>query len=143
MTDYGYGVDMSRTEFIPNAAKYILEHFASEDLRGDFRAFCEDNPELVEDGEAEEIFIDEYEDDLTYASGIEAFIVRCINDNECPTADAFAYNDYCIYVGARIPANDEEKAKMLTQEDIRRILVKYLNPILESDVTVEFLEISD
>lgn len=141
MIDYCYGVDMSRVRFIPNFAKYILEHFATEELLTRFKDFCEDYPQLVENGEAEEFFIVEYTDNSPYASGIAAFLVRCINDNECPTANAFSYKDYCLGVKARIPANDEEKAKMLTQEDIRRILVKYLNPILESDVTVEFLEI--
>lgn len=141
MVDYGYGVDMSNAKFIDNAAHHLLRNFASAAVKQEFEDFCEDNPELVEDGTAEEVFVDEFEDDITCGSGIEGFIVRCINDNECPHADAFAYSNCCIYVGARIPANAEERAKMLTQEDIQGILAKYLNPILESELTVEFLEI--
>lgn len=141
--DFGYGVDMSRARMKPDAAKYVFEHYATDDLRDDFKEFCEDNPEIVEDGTAVEVFVEEFEDDITCASGIEGFLVKCINDAECKKYSDFIYDDYCIYVGARIPANQTQKASMLTMEDIHKILAKYLNPILETELVVEYVEINN
>ena len=143
IVDFGYGVDTSRVEFKQDAAKYILKNFASQDVLDEFEGYCADNADLVEDGTAEEMFVEEYEDSVSYATGICGLIVRCINDNECGGADIFEYDDYCIYLGVRIPTNDAEKAKMLTQEDVRRILAKYLNPILRCDVNIEHLSINN
>lgn len=143
IVDFGYGVDMSRTEFKQDAAKYIIKNFASKEVLGEYEDFCEDNADLVDDGIAEEVFVEEYEDAVSYAPGMCGLIVRCINDNECGGADIFEYDDYCIYLGARIPDNDAEKAKMLTKEDVRRILAKYLNPILKCDVNIEHLQINN
>lgn len=143
IVDFGYGVDTSRVEFKQDAAKYILKNLASQEVLDEFEGYCADNADLVEDGTAEEMFVEEYEDSVSYATGIFGLIVRCINDNECGGADIFEYDDYCVYLGARIPANDAEKAKMLTQEDVRRILAKYLNPILQCDVSIEHLSINN
>lgn len=141
--DFGYGVDMSRVNYKSGAARYIFEHYATDDIHKEFDDFCEDNPDLVEDGNAVDVFVEEYEDGITCASGLEGFLVRCINDAEFSKRDEFIYDDYCIYVGARIPADDSEKDNMLTMVDIRRILSKYLNPILEEDVNIECLEINN
>ena len=141
--DFGYGVDMSRVKFKSGAARYIFEHYANDDIRNEFASFCEDNQDLVEDDTAVETFVEEYEDPITWASGIEGFLVRCINNAECKDYNDFAYDDYCIYVGARIPADEVQKSSLLTMEDIRRILAKYLNPVLEAEAIVESLEIRD
>lgn len=127
----------------PDAAKYVFEHYATDDLRDDFKEFCDENPDLVEDGTAVEVFVEEFEDDITCTSGIEGFLVRCINDAESYKQHEFMYDDYCIYVGARIPEDGSDRQRMLTKADIRRVLAKYLNPILEAEAVVESLEIRD
>ena len=139
--DFGYGVDISRTQFVADAAKYTLEHYATKDILDEFEDYCKEYEDLVEEGIAESCFVEDYMDDVHCVDGIEAILIRCINDNECHGKDVFLYDDYCIYVGARIPANDDEKAELLTTESIRTILAKYLNPILTEPVSVKFLEI--
>ena len=141
IVDFGYGVDVSRMQFVTGAAKYILEHYATKDILDEFEDYCKENEDLVEDGVAESSFVEDYMDDTHCVDGIEAILIRCINDNECHGKDVFLYDDYCIYVGARIPANDDDKAALLTMENIRAILAKYLNPILTKSVNVELLEI--
>ena len=89
--DFGYGVDMSRVQLKPDAAKYVFEHYATDDLRDDFKEFCDENPDLVEDGTAVEVFVEEFEDDITCTSGIEGFLVRCINDAESYKEYEFMY----------------------------------------------------
>lgn len=139
--DFGYGVVMDDAEFKIDAAKYVLDNFATKEILAEFDEFKKDNPDLVDEDEAKVIFVDEYEDHTYYESGICGLLVKCINELECGGEHKFEYQDYCIYVGARIPSDNKEKIKMLTQEDIRKILTKYLNPILEGNVSLGFLEI--
>lgn len=141
IVDFGYGVDMSRAKLKPGAAKYVLDKYATEDILNEFKDFCSDYEELMENGDAEEAFVEGFEDDLLCVSGIEGLIVRCINDREYSKRDAFVYDGYCIYYGARIPANDTDKAEILTMENIRCVLAKYLSPILDNELNVEFLTI--
>ena len=141
VVDFGYGVDMSQANFKKGAAKYVLTNYAAEEILDDFKEFCAEYPDLVEDGSAEACFADEYEDNIYYTSGLEAIIVKSINVKE--NTDAFMYDDYCIYVGSRIPLNDNQRALMLTMEDINRILAKYLGPILEGDLVIESLVINN
>lgn len=143
VVDFGYGVDMSRAKFKNGAAKYVLDNYATKDILDEFKDFCSEYEELVENGDAEEAFVEDFEDDLSGASGIEGLIVRCINDREFDKSDAFIYDDYCIYYGARIPANDMEKAGILTMENVRYVLAKYLSPILDNELNVEFLTINN
>lgn len=141
--DFGYGVDASGVDFKLGAAKYAFENFASPRLREEFNQFCEDNEDLVEDGTAAEVFVEAFENSVYYSNGIEAFLVACINDNECSGEDVFFNEDCCIYVPARIPEDDKAKEKMLTQERIREILARYLNPLVDDYVEVETVEIHD
>lgn len=141
--DFGYGTIIDNAELKMGAAKYVLENFASQEILDEFKDFCKDNADMIDSEAAEELFVEEYEDPIYYDSGIYGLLVRCINDREFGGSRKFAYEDYCIYVGARIPDNDDEKADMLTKEDIRKILAKYLTPILKNGVTVQFLEIHD
>lgn len=151
--DFGYGADMSRMNFKQGAAEYIIENLASPRLRKEFEQFCEDCkdecevfPSTGEDFgmlEQADSFAAEYED-YYCNTGIEALLVACINDNECGGEEVFFYEDYCIYVPARIPEDDKAKEKMLTQERIREILAKYLNPIITDDsIVVESVETHD
>ena len=141
--DFGYGVVMDNVEFKLDAAKYVLDNFATQEILDEFNEFRKYNDDITDDDEAKEIFVDEYEDPIYCEGGICGLLVRCINAHECGESHKFAYEDYCIYVGARIPADDDEKSGMLTMDDIRKILAKYLNPILKNNVNVEFLEIHD
>ncbi len=141
--DYGYGVDMSRAKFCNNAAQYVMANLASESLKTDLLEFMTDNPELDAE-EAVVEFVDSYEDDIHCNTGLEAIIVRCINDNECNGRDEFLYEDHCIYVGARIPRNDADRSAMKTMEEIQSTLAKYLCPnVIETPISIESLEIHE
>lgn len=141
--DFGYGVDLSRTNFKADAPKYIIEHLAPSSILKQFKEYCAENSEDLNEVEATLCFADEYESDIHYIRGIEALLVDCINLSECDGNDTFLYEDYCIYVGARIPVDEKHKASLLTTQDIQRILAKYLNPLLIDTVCVEFLEIRE
>ena len=141
--DFGYGVDLSRTNFKPEAPKYIIEHLAPASILEQFKEYCAENSKNLEEMEAALCFSDEYENDVHYIRGIEALLVDCINIAECDGNDTFLYDDYCIYVGARIPADEQHRASLLTMQDIQKILAKYLNPILIDTVRIEFLEIRE
>ena len=141
--DFGYGVDMSKAKYKPGAHGYVFKHFASSGLLEEYEAFVKSNEDLIRDGEAEEIFVGEFVNEYDYSTGIDAFLVRCINDNEFGGKTFLYYDDYCIYVSARVPEDDEDKKEMLTKERIREILTAYLNPVLEDIVRVETLTIHE
>ena len=143
IVDFGYGVVLDDAQTRIEAANYLLDNFATKEILGEFNEFHKRNSDITSNEEAKEIFAEEYEDDTCCESGLFGLLARCINDLECGGDHIFAYKDHCIYVGARIPANDEEKNKILTMSDIRKILVKYLSPLLENDMNFRFLDIND
>ena len=145
--DFGFGVDMSRdqAQFREGAALFIVQNLLSPEVETLWRVFREEHPELTDDAEAADMFCDEYTDEEGFYDGIEELLCRCMNDNECNGEPVFAYEDYCIFVGAKIPVDEADKVAMLTQEDIRRILAKYLNGehVLKDYPNIETLEITD
>ena len=78
-----------------------------------------------------------FEDDTTLTSGIEGLIVELINDQY--NDSVFSYEDCCIFVQATLPV---DKADYIpSQKEIRAILAKYLNPLIEEPITVGWYNI--
>lgn len=79
-------------------------------------------------------FLDGYENDTYCWSGFEAALVDTINECEFCGNAVFRFEDLCIYVEPYIPENREDVR--VTQEEIRKILAKYLDPLLEDPLSI-------
>ncbi len=138
---YGYGVNLSKTTFKPNATKYLWEKAKDIDwIKEEYETYCDENELDPNTGFVE--FVEEYQNDTTLNEGMEAFladVLKIVNVAEQP----FIYDDFCLVVPATVPINDAEKSSMLTQQEIREILAEFLNPILEEPITVEWLNICE
>ena len=142
---YGYGIDTSSDDFKlkPDAAKRLWEMAKNIDwVKESYQDYCFDN-DLDPDGGFEEDYIEDYEDDNTYNTGFEALLTDVINELVDPVEKPFVYDDCVIVVPATIPANDTEKASMLTQQKIREILAEYVNPLIEEPVVVGWYQVAE
>lgn len=144
---FGYGIDISELTFKPDAAKVVIENYGDDELRSDFRDFCCDGgidpADAVARVSAATDFAKEYEDPSSCESGLIALVTRCINRCESDREDIFSCNRFCIYYQSRVPMTEEDKAKMLTTEDVKTKLTTYLKPIVDEDLSFEFLTIYD
>ena len=142
----GYGIDTSSDNFKlkENAAEKLWKKVKDIDLlMDDYEEYCAANDLDSKESESFEIYVENYEDEDSLFAGFEALLVAVINEEIDPPTRPFTYDDYCIVVPAGIPADDKEKAAMLTQQRIREILAEYVNPLIEEPVVITWLNISD
>ncbi len=142
---YGYGINTSSDDFKlkPNAAKLLWEKAKNIDwLKECYKDYCHDNG-LDPDGGFEENYIEDYENDTTYNTGFEALLTNVINELVDPIERPFVYDDCVIIVPATIPANDTEKASMLTQQRIKEILAEYVNPFIKEPIVVGWYQVAE
>ncbi len=140
-TYYGYGINTSRKCFKPNAAQLLWEKAKNIDwVKEEYAEYLEYNG----DPEANyQDYIEDYENDTTCNTGFEAFLVDVINEFVDPIERPFVYDDCVIFVPATIPANDTEKASMLTQQRIREILAEHVNPLIKGPFTIGWFQIQE
>lgn len=154
MADFGYGVDLSssKVKWKDDSQKQVflraIKHKELKDYWDEFLSAIYENAESEAPGfepSEEDVadFVDQYEHETFGWCGAEGMLAEVINLERFDGKDVFAYEDCCLYVGARIPKDDAERQKMPTMEEIQSILAEYLNPLLEELVTVEYLEIHD
>lgn len=155
MNDYGYGVDLSasKTHWKNGCEKTVfLQAIKHNELKEYWDAFLEailegpdglDLPPYEPVDEDIESFVSQFEDRLHGWCGVEGMLAEVINLERFDGRDVFAYEDCCLYVGARIPKDDAERQKMPTMEEIQSIIAEYLYPLLEEPRPLEFLEIHD
>ncbi len=149
-TYYAYGINTYHDDvwglqykLKPNAAELLWKKAEKIDcIKEMYDEYCQDNG-LDQDIESREGFIDDYENDTTYNTGLEALLVDVINEEIDPVEKPFVYDDYIIGVPATLPVNDAEKASMLTQQRIREILAEYLNPLIETPVVISWYTIAE
>ncbi len=144
----GYGINLdSSARFKKNAAVLFMDkwYLATEYGQDAYKTYCEDSDLTPNDDESKEAFVESYENDTYCWSGLEGLLVDYINDYECDHEVVFRFEDYCIVVMAGIPENEEQKKRMLTQEDIAKILQKYLPVLLEenSALVIRWYTIND
>ncbi len=142
---YGYGIDTSSDDFKlkPNAAKLLWEKAKNIGwIEEGYEDYCHDN-DLDPNGGFEGEYIEDYENEYTYNTGLEALLTDVINEFVDSVEKPFVYDDYVIIVPATIPANDAERASMLTQQKIREILAEYVNPLIEDPVVVGWYQVSE
>lgn len=142
----GYGIILDDYELKPNAIMNLYKNLSQE--YKDFLGIDESVKDMQqEDSEADpedliEGFIEEYENDKYCWDGVTGFIVDWINFTEFNGRTVFRYEDYCIYVRATLPENEDERNKIPTTERIDEIIKKYVNPYLETNHTPEWLMIT-
>lgn len=145
MLDKGYGVIISECKFKEDAAATFMNHFALE--RNDqvyhaYAVFCDVNGYVWDDNEAKTAFAENFDDECT-GFGLEGLVARVIDDAEFEGAEYFITRDDCLYVPAIVPVDNEDKQAMPTQKDIQKLLAEYLNPLLETPVSVGWVEVAE
>lgn len=145
MTDKGYGVLIANNNtLIENACEKIVDMVLTGndvDLKEDYLQFCEDDGLAPDSKEAKEDFAATYESWTGFNDGGPiGLLADIINSKECRNDCVFYWIDDYLYVSARVPLDEKSKNSMLTQEDIRRILGKYLNPLLsEGEIELDWI----
>lgn len=144
----GFGVALdSEVKFKPNASVIFMDKFYLQDDYGKdvYRVYCEDGDLDPEDDASKEEFVDSYENETYCWYGLEGLLTDYINDHDCDHTVRFRNEDYCIVVMATIPEDEQDKASMLTQDQIIKILQKYLCVLLDenSPCNIQWLTIQD
>lgn len=131
---FGIVLDSS-ARFKDNAAVLFMNlwYLTTEYGQDTYMTYCEDSDLDPSQNESKEAFVDSYENEVYCWDGLEGLITDYINDYECNHEVRFRNEDYCIAVPATVPKNAEERNRMLTQEDIIRILQKYFSALLKGD----------
>ena len=139
MTYIGFGVVMDNAKWKDDAGKTLVKGygFVSEE----YGTYCKDN-DLDPKGGFEDEFIQDYQTDEGDL-GPEHLLTDIINNEKFGGREVFIYRDSVIHVPATIPKNAKEKENLPTQEDITRILKKYLEPVLASEVETDWFDIED
>ena len=145
MLDKGYGVILSECKFKEDASVTILDYAlnsGNDDLYHSYAVFCDNQGYAWDDEEAKRAFVECFDDEYTGCE-LEGLIARVIDDAEFDGAEYFITRDDCLYVSAEVPVDEEDKQAMPTQKDIQKLLAEYLNPLLETPVSVGWVEVSD
>ena len=139
----GYGIDISKLHLKENAAFLLLQDHMPETIGEYYKDICStDDGEIMSLTPATaQMFADEYENDTYCYRGIYGLLTDIINEERNLTSYTFSFEDSCIYVPSHVPANNKDKAEMLTQEDIRRMLTEYLRIITDDPLNFAFVEI--
>ena len=139
----GYGIDISKLHLKENAAFLLLQDHMPEIIGEHYKDICStENGEVMSLTPATaQMFADDYENDTYCYRGIYGLLTDIINEERNLTVYTFSFEDNCIYVPSHVPANNKDKAKMLTQEDIRRLLTAYLSIITDDPLHFAFLDI--
>lgn len=139
----GYGIRLD-TNFQPknDAATLLVDRIINAKdsaILADYKEYCKDNSLDENDVEAKESFVDDYENEQTCGSGLEQLAVDFINEEKFDNEQVFVYEDCTICVLAYIPK--EKNTILPSQEDIRRIIADYINPLIKEPVDIEWLQI--
>lgn len=124
--DKGYGVITNTLRWKDDAGDNLVKMFG---------------PNLVEEY-SDELAENPLKEFLLEHGGLETLLCEVINENEGLEPDTFRFADPCIYVSATIPLDAQCKEKMLTIQDIDRILKKYLSQLTEDKVKTTWLDVA-
>ena len=140
MYTFGYGCRTDIIKWKSDAYKTLLEMVKKDIyIKKEFEDYFKENKSKFEN----EVDCFEYwsenvfEGDTNLVSGIEGIVVELINNQYHETV--FTYEDCCIFVQATIPIDEDDYVP--TQKEIREVLAKYLNPLIEEPVTVGWYDV--
>lgn len=140
--DHGYGVELDKLQLREDYPQRLLEKAIGAELIEQDDIFYNLNIKALNEAPYSELegVIDEY-DACNGHWGLGGLLADLLNVKL--GSRIFEYADYCLYVPARIPADKKERLAMLTQEQIRKILARELNPLLVESVTVGHVEVCE
>lgn len=140
MTELGYGIDYSKIEWADNADERIYDLLQ---FKTQYEEYCKDNDINPLEASSFAEFISDYENGTYLWSGRTGLLCDIINELEFEGDVVFRDEDYCIYVAAYIPKDEADKKKRPTQEQIAKIMEKYLDPLIKGSLDIQWYEIRD
>lgn len=145
MPDKGYGVILDKCKFKEDAVLLLMDRALelNDEILDAYAVSCSNYGFSRDTAEAKRFFVENFTDDYGCGSDAEGLLARVIDDADFDGAEVFVSKDGCLYVQATVPADDEEKEILPTQEEIRNLLAIYLNPLLEEPAEICWLNISD
>ena len=131
-TYMGFGLDLSSVECKPDAAEMLWKRAQKFDaIKLKYTNFCElidYEPGQDMTGLFEE-FLEEYEDDTGMVEGFEGLLLDTLN--AAAGSKVFKYEDYCIFVEATLPKDEEARKSMMTQEMVCGLFAAYASDLFE------------
>ena len=145
--NYGYGICVDDIETTADKV-FELIHLAPE-FEKKFYKWAET---YREDGDPDDIkkvitmdIIYEYEDDLYSDYGIGPIMKEVIK--ECEDIELLCCDDYNCYhyliFPVAYPWGLSEKEKNMTEEDVRLLIVKYVNVLTDANVNIEYQSVEN
>ena len=146
---FGYGIDFDTFKFKKEAGELLEELVMNtEETKEQYLSYSMDRsdyPEMTDEefeDELRDFRIENYENSIYWWGGLEGLLADVINETESGTQNggtgmSFYLDVGCLAVLATIPKDEEERAKLLTQEQIRDILSRYLSILAEEPEKIE------
>ena len=149
---FGYGIDLDTCKLKKEANKLLEELvMKTKKTKETYLSYSIDRaayPDMTDmtdmefEKELRDSRIEAYENDIHIWGDFEGLLADVINETEFGTrygesGRTFYLDAGCLAVLATVPKDDEERAKLLTQKEIRDILTKYLNIFAEEPEKIE------
>ena len=144
--DCGYGAEIKNPKWNENVYSMLISLFGPN-LKKTFATCYEEENENETAEEYAKFFCDEYENQMYGWSGITGLVADIINENEFDGNPVFrAYFDGfldALYVSFDMPEDEAERSTMMTKQQVRKIIAKYLAPLLNSRINFDYIDIQD
>lgn len=140
----GYGIVTDSLKWANNAYETLFSWaLKDKDLKEEIEAYYQENRDDYSSAEAcfYDFVEDWYENETFLWGGIEGLVTDMINTFEYDGDTVFYYEDCCIYVPAYIPLT--KNSRVITQEDISRVLDKYLSPLVDGIISADWQNIRE
>lgn len=138
MEGYGYGITLldarDKKKNFNETLKDLLEQSGMEQYRELKEYAGRHNAPVLE---YMDDFIDDYVSNATDQEGIAALLADLFNHLE--KTDMFTSNGYFLVVMDTLPENEAERAMMLTKQQIRFIMAKYLTMLYDNVPCCEYI----
>ncbi len=135
-----YGITIESIQWKDDSGKILMDLYLKDtENKETYHEYCEDNNLKPDDESSMEEFIEDYENETYCWCGREAILTDIINCTEFNGEDVFRTEDNAIFVPAYIPA--DKNSAIITREDIKDVLGKYISLIAEKPVEITWLTI--
>lgn len=136
----GYGIDTSSIKWKNDSHKTLMDLYLKDEAnKSTYVDYCYNNGLTPDDEASMEDFVENYENETYGWFWREGMLTDIINITEFNGEHVFRNEDGAIFVTAYIPA--DKKSTIVTQEDIRNILAKYISLVSEEPATIDWLTI--
>ena len=144
--DCGYGAEIKDPKWKESIYSTLLSMFGPS-LKKNFASCYEEENEGDTEEEYAEFFCSYYENQTDGWSGIIGLVADIINENEFDSAPVFHayFNGFAdaLYVSLDMPEDAVERSTMMTKQQVREIIAKYLCPLLDSGIRFDYINIEN